>query len=194
MARNCFRKLYRADVLMMTTSIGDTLGTIHIGPAKAHHFCNLRNVELASFETLRAAGAATGDPAASSDEELQVYLDAGLLLAAFDGTESPVGYAGGYISEGWLHIGEVDVHPEWQRQGIGRQLINALLTEGRTRHLVGATLTTDRFAPFNAPFYSSLGFQAIEGDACPARLKEILAAEVAKGLNPLRRVAMMLMF
>ncbi|MCF1446176.1 GNAT family N-acetyltransferase [Agrobacterium vitis] len=167
---------------------------MHIGPATTRHFCNLRNVELASFETLRAAGAVTGDPAASSDEELQVYLDAGLLLAAFDGTESSVGYAGGYISEGWLHIGEVDVHPEWQRQGIGRRLINALLTEGRTRHLVGAMLTTDRFAPFNAPFYSSLGFQAIEGDACPVRLKEILAAEAVKGLNPLRRVAMVLVF
>ncbi|MGV2128561.1 GNAT family N-acetyltransferase [Agrobacterium vitis] len=179
---------------MMTTSIGDTLSTIHIGPATAHHFCSLRKVELASFETLRAAGAVTGDPVASSDEELQVYLDAGLLLAAFDGTESPVGYAGGYISEGWLHIGEVDVHPEWQRRGIGRHLINALLTEGRARHFLGSTLTTDRFAPFNAPFYSSLGFHAVEGDACPMRLKEILAAEVAKGLNPLRRVAMMLMF
>ncbi|MUZ75174.1 GNAT family N-acetyltransferase [Agrobacterium vitis] len=179
---------------MMTTPIGESSDTIHIDPATIQHFCNLRNVELASFETLRAAGAVTGEPAASTDEELQVYLDAGLLLAAFDGTESPVGYAGGYISEGWLHIGEVDVHPEWQRQGIGRRLINALLNEGRTRHLVGSTLTTDHFAPFNAPFYSSLGFHAVEGDACTARLKEILAVEVAKGLNPLRRVAMMLVF
>ncbi|MGV1823220.1 GNAT family N-acetyltransferase [Agrobacterium vitis] len=179
---------------MMTAPIGKPSDTIHIGPATTRHFCNLRNVELGSFETLRAAGAVTGDPAASTDEELQVYLDAGLLLAAFDGTESPVGYAGGYISEGWLHIGEVDVHPEWQRQGIGRRLINALLNEGRRRHLMGSTLTTDRFAPFNAPFYSSLGFQAIEADACPVRIKDILSAEVAKGLNPLRRVAMMLVF
>ncbi|MUO77591.1 GNAT family N-acetyltransferase [Agrobacterium vitis] len=179
---------------MMRAPIGDPADTIHIGPAKRQHFCSLRNVELASFETLRAAGAVTGDPAASSDEELLVYLDAGLLLAAFDGAESPVGYAGGYVREGWLHIGEVDVHPQWQRRGIGRRLINALLNEGRSRHLVGSTLTTDRFAPFNAPFYASLGFHAVEGDACPARLKGILTAEVSKGLNPLRRVAMMLVF
>ncbi|MCM2439912.1 GNAT family N-acetyltransferase [Agrobacterium vitis] len=179
---------------MMTTPIGDPADTSHIGPATRQHFRSLRDVELASFETLRAAGAVTGDPVASRDEELRVYLDAGMLLAAFDGAESPVGYAGGYVSEGWLHIGEADVHPQWQRRGNGRRLINALLNEGRTRHLVGSTLTTDRFAPFNAPFYSSLGFQAVEGDACPMRLKKILAAEAAKGLNPIRRVAMMLAF
>lgn len=51
-----------------------------------------------------------------------------------------------------------------------------------------------RFAPFNAPFYRSLGFHIVEGDACPERLNAILSAEKAKGLDPLRRVAMMLAF
>jgi GNAT superfamily N-acetyltransferase len=157
-------------------------------------FSTLRAIELASFETLRAAGAVTGEAAASSDKELQHYLDSGFLLAAFDAGGVPVGYGGGYLTDGWLHIGEVDVHPNWQRKGIGRQLLEALLEGGRARKLKGATLTTDRFAPFNAPFYTSLGFQAIEGEACPPRLKAILDKEKGKGFDPLRRVAMMLDF
>nr|WP_246499692.1 GNAT family N-acetyltransferase [Azospirillum soli] len=147
-----------------------------------------------SFETLRAAGAITGEATASSDEDLQQYLNNNLLFAAFDERDIPVGYGGGYIAEDWLHIGEVDVYPDWQRKGIGRRIMNALLEEGLTRKLKGATLTTDRFAPFNAPFYSSLGFQPVGGDECPERLRAILAAEQAKGLDPLRRIAMKLVF
>lgn len=164
---------------------------IRVEQAGRHDFPALRLVELASFETLRAAGAATGEPEASSDEELQRYLDAGLLYAAFEGQGTVVGYGGGQVVEGWLHIGEVDVHPDWQRKGIGRRLMAALLDDGRSRKLRGATLTTDRFAPFNARFYASLGFHMIEGDA---RLGAILDAEVEKGFDPLRRVAMMLVF
>ncbi len=136
----------------------------------------------------------TGDAAASSDEELLHCLNDRLLFAAFDEKHVPVGYGGAYIDENMLHIGELDVHPERQRRGIGRMLVTTLLEEGRTRKLEGSTLTTDRFAPFNAPFYSSLGFRIVESDACPERLQRILAAEQAKGLEPRRRVAMQLVF
>lgn len=167
---------------------------IYIGQASRDHFPALRTIELASFETLRAADAVTGEAAASSDEELQQYLSDSLLFAAFDEKGSPVGYGGAYLAQNLLHIGEVDVHPAWQRKGIGRKIVNALLEEGRARKLAGSTLTTDRFAPFNAPFYSSIGFQMVEGDECPERLRLILAAEQAKGLDPRRRVAMRLAF
>jgi GNAT superfamily N-acetyltransferase len=167
---------------------------IRIEQVSRNEFSALRTIELASFETLRVLGAVTGDAAASSDEELQYYLDSGFLLAAFDEGGVAVGYGGGYVADGWLHISEVDVHPNLQRKGIGRQLLEALLEGGRARKLKGATLTTDRFAPFNAPFYTSLGFQAIEGEACPPRLRAILDKEKEKGLDPLRRVAMVLDF
>ncbi|MBB6488707.1 GNAT family N-acetyltransferase [Rhizobium lusitanum] len=167
---------------------------IRIKRAAAEHFSALQAVELASFETLRATGAVTGDATASSEEDLQRYLDAGFLYAAFDEGDRLVGYAGGYVADGWVHIGEADVHPNWQRKGIGRRLMQALLADGQQRKLAGATLTTDRFAPFNASFYASLGFQVVEGEACPERLKAILRTEEAMGFDPLRRVAMMLAY
>lgn len=159
-----------------------------------HDFEALRTIELASFETLRAAQAVTGEVAASSDDELQTYLDAGFLFVAAEDSGRLLGYAGGYEAEGWLHIGEMDVHPLWQRQGIGRRLIGKMLATAGERDLNGATLTTDRFAPFNAPFYQKLGFQLLDAEACSPRLKAILASEADKGLDPRRRVAMMLAF
>jgi GNAT superfamily N-acetyltransferase len=157
-------------------------------------FAALRTIELLSFETLRAVGAVTGEPSASTDEELQHYLDAELLYAAFDERSVPVGYVGAYIADGWLHIAEIDVHPDWQRKGIGRRLMETLLHDGRNRKLEGSTLTTDRFARFNAPFYASLGFSIVEESARPPRLKSILESEKRSGFDPNRRVAMTLTF
>ncbi|MBB4006660.1 GNAT family N-acetyltransferase [Allorhizobium taibaishanense] len=159
-----------------------------------HDFEALRGIELASFETLRAAQAVTGEAAASSDDELQIYLDSGFLFVAGEDSGGLFGYTGGYEAEGWLHIGEMDVHPLWQRQGIGRCLIGKMLATARERDLNGATLTTDRFAPFNAPFYQKLGFRPLDAAACSPRLKAILASEADKGLDPRWRVAMMLAF
>lgn len=165
-----------------------------IRPATSKDFAVLRAIELAAFETLRNAGAVSGAPSASSDEELQQYFDHGLLYVICDQDDTPVGYCGGYVTEDWLHIGEMDVHPDWQRKGFGRKLMGKLIDEGRSKRLEGATLTTDRLAAFNAPFYASLGFQLLEKEDCSPRLQKILQSEIEKGLDPLRRVGMVLMF
>ena len=167
---------------------------VHIRPALPADFPALRQIEFFAFETLRTAGAAHGPPQTSSDEELQTYHDAGFLLAAITSDGEPVGYIGGYDAGPWLHIGEMDVHPQWQRQGIGRRLMLAILDEAQKRRLLGATLTTDRLAPFNAAFYESLGFSILEAADRSQRLDALLETEAAKGLDPLRRVAMRLEF
>lgn len=151
-------------------------------------------MELASFETLRNVGAVSGEPSSSSDEELQKYLDHDLLYVVCAPDGVPVGYCGGYVAQHWLHLGEMDVHPDWQRKGFGRKLMETLIDRGRARKLVGATLTTDRFAAFNAPFYASLGFTLVEKENCPPRLRKILESEARAGLDPGRRVAMIRMF
>jgi predicted N-acetyltransferase YhbS len=151
-------------------------------------------VELAAYETLREAGAVSGDAAASSDDELQRFLDDDLLYVACNEDGAAVGYSGGYVVDQYLYIGEVDVLPAWQARGLGRSLIMTLIEDGRRRRLAGATLTTDRFAPFNAPFYARLGFQPLEGEAVPPHLKSNLDRQVANGLDSVRRVAMALLF
>jgi hypothetical protein len=62
------------------------------------------------------------------------------------------------------------------------------------RGLQGATLTTDRFAPFNAVFYAALGFTPVEGDDLSPRLQTLLLEETLAGLDPKRRIAMQLVY
>lgn len=165
-----------------------------ITPAHPEHFATLRAIELAAFETLRHAGAMTGPACASSIEELSNFSRNGLLLAAYTPDSVPVGFIAGQIADEWLHIAEMDVHPNWQRRGIGKQLMQAILCNGKKRGLTGATLTTDKMAAFNARFYATLDFEIVEGEARPPHLAAISDDEIAKGFDPARRVAMRLIF
>jgi len=167
---------------------------ITIGAAKPEHFSSLRAIELAAFETLREAGAVTGQAVANSLREFRDFSRDGLLLAAFASDPSPVGFIAGNYEDIWLHINEMDVHPDWQRRGIGRLLMQAILAEGQQRGLAGATLTTDNLAAFNAKFYAALGFEIVEGKSCPPHLVTQRAEELKMGFDPARRVAMRLKF
>lgn len=165
-----------------------------IGPARPEHFNMLHALELAAFETLRDAGAVTGPACASSLEELSDFSRNGLLLAALAPDSVPVGFAAGKVEDEWLHVAEIDVHPDWQRHGIGRRLMQSLLRTGLQRGLAGATLTTDGIAAFNARFYATLGFNIVEGQARPPHLINTIDDEIAEGFDPERRVAMWVRF
>lgn len=136
----------------------------------------------------------TGPASASSVEELSDVSRNGLLLAACTPDSAPVGFIAGQVAGKWLHIAEMDVHPNWQRRGIGKQLMQAILSIGQQRNLTGATLTTDKMAAFNARFYATLGFEIVEGEARPLHLAAMMEDEIAKGFDPSRRVAMRVIF
>ncbi|NEW87941.1 GNAT family N-acetyltransferase [Rhodopseudomonas sp. WA056] len=163
-------------------------------PARSDDFDSIQKVEIASFATLQKAGAIDGTPSSSTTAQLQDYLDHALLYVACGPTGATVGFCGGYVAGRFLHVGEMDVLPGFQRRGLGRRLLTTLLDEARARMLDGATLTTDRFAPFNAPFYATFGFRVLEGDHLPERLRKILDAEIESGLDRTRRVGMALRF
>ncbi|WP_123427676.1 GNAT family N-acetyltransferase [Lelliottia amnigena] len=158
--------------------------------AHPEDFDRLRAIELAAFETLRNAGAVTDEAGACSLEELSDFWRNGLLLTACTSNSVPVGFVAANVEESWLHIAEMDVHPAWQRHGIGRRLMQAILNIGQQRGLTGATLTTDKMAAFNARFYATLGFEIVEGLARPPHLVSLIAEELATGFNPARRAAM----
>jgi GNAT superfamily N-acetyltransferase len=172
----------------------DAMTHFYIKPATRDDFPVLRSIELAAYETLRAAGAVAGDPSVSDDKDLHRYCEQQLLYAALPRGGDIVGWCGGYEIDDWLHVAEMDVHPDWQGKGIGRRLIQTLLDDARARELKGATLTTDRQAVFNAPFYLSIGFRFLDAQDTVPHLWAILNEEIAAGLDPLRRAAMMLSF
>lgn len=76
----------------------------------------------------------------------------GLLLAAYTPDSVPVGFVTRKVEGVRLHIAEIDVQPEWQRNGIVTRLIQRILLTGQQHGLAVTTLTTDNMVAFNARF------------------------------------------
>ena len=160
--------------------------------ARADDLIHLAEIERACTAILVKAGAELGSNADGvlPTAILENCLADDLLMLAIDDGDRPIGFLAAAERDGGLYIGELDVDPQWQRQGTGRALVMWALGEARRRGLWGAMLTTDRHVPFNAPFYTKLGFAEVVGADVPASLKTVLEEEQRSGMNPCRRVAM----
>ena len=113
------------------------------------------------------------------------------VLVAVDGDDVAVGFALLEAhSDGDAHLLELDVEPAHCGKGLGRALLAASADWARSRGLQRLTLTTFRDIPFNAPFYTRVGFRALALEALGSRLRSILEQEVLHGVAVAPRVAM----
>jgi GNAT superfamily N-acetyltransferase len=92
-----------------------------------------------------------------------------------------VGFLIGDRRDDDFFIAQVSVAPSHHRRGLGRALIETVLTEARKRGFAAATLTTDRTIPWNAPYYERLGFRSLAPDVMPPQLAAQLASEPHSG-------------
>jgi GNAT superfamily N-acetyltransferase len=78
-------------------------------------------------------------------------------VAAFDAAERLIGWCA-ILSDGVRHavLLDVIVHPTWQRQGMGRQLVKRAIEHIR-RH--GISIIHVDFTPENRGFYEACGFR-----------------------------------
>lgn len=101
-----------------------------------------------------------------------------------------VGFALAYMLDGSLHLQEIDVLPDYGRQGIGARLVRAVCDGARSKGFPAVTLTTFRDIPWNAPFYQKLGFRILEPDELTPELVQIVEKEEDHGLARELRVVM----
>jgi GNAT superfamily N-acetyltransferase len=80
-----------------------------------------------------------------------------LVLEEAEGS-SPVGFVHVLDADGHAHLEQLSVLPSSGRQGFGRLLVEAALSEARERGYTRITLRTYAEVPWNAPFYASCGF------------------------------------
>lgn len=64
-----------------------------------------------------------------------------------------------------IYINEMAVLPARQRQGIGKQLLNAVLEHSKKNGFAGVVLYTSEYAPA-AKFYEKNGFKVSQGTIC----------------------------
>ncbi|WP_017476108.1 GNAT family N-acetyltransferase [Pseudomonas sp. PAMC 26793] len=100
------------------------------------------------------------------------------------------GFLSAQIFDSDLHIYELSVAQGMQGRGLGRQLLETVMSEAYLRQLRAVTLTTFCDVPWNAPFYQRLGFQQERSLAPDHRLAEALREEYRHGFAPGSRCAM----
>lgn len=150
----------------------------------------LAAIEIAAAELFRGHVADLLFSETTDERELRAAQQAGLLWVVLAADE-PVGFALlEAVTDRWLHLEEMDVHPQHGRRGIGAALLNHVCEWAAARGYSEITLTTFRDVPWNMPFYSRHGFAEIPADTLRPELVAMVADEAARGLDPGRRVAM----
>ena len=153
-----------------------------IRPAAPDQLAELPDIERAADRLFDLAGYGTM-PAPATVDQLQA---AALVLVA----GSPaIGYLQVEVIDGAPHLEQVSVRPKYMRQGIGTALVEAACSWAKDRGYRVITLCTFADVPWNAPFYTRLGF--IEATELTPGLRERRQAEVGYGLDRMgRRIVM----
>ena len=160
-----------------------------IRAARASELEALSAIERRAAELIRGVGLAWVTEVPLMPISL---LEAGRLydlLWVAEREGAPVAFLLAAVVDGELHVEELDVDPDHQRRGIGRALVERAADEARARGLRSMTLLTFRDVPWNAPFYASAGFVAIDRHAMGPELTA--KAEIdATRMDASRRVVM----
>ena len=112
------------------------------------------------------------------------------LLAVAD--DQPIGFLLSEPLDDALFIVEIAVHQAWQGRGVGRMMLEQVIETARQAAYPAVTLTTFRDVPWNAPFYTRLGFSMLNELRLPAGLAAKRDLETEHGLAPETRCAMRL--
>ncbi|OTA15203.1 acetyltransferase [Xenorhabdus vietnamensis] len=121
------------------------------------------------------------------------YIEQGNSWVALNVISQPIGFILAKPLNGGLHIMELSVHEDWQRNGIGKALIDKVIMVAEQNHLNAVTLTTFRYVNWNAPFYHKLGFEILYSQQLTESLRQILQREIDYGFAEGQRCAMKLL-
>jgi predicted N-acetyltransferase YhbS len=127
-------------------------------------------------------------------ESLEAARQRSLLWVAVRLDNKPIGFALAADHGMTLHLEKMDVHPDYQGQGIGKTIMDEVCQSAIKAGYQGITLTTYSNIPWNAPWYERLGFRKLNPEELSPELSAILRDEIQRGLDPRLRVAMLKSF
>jgi predicted N-acetyltransferase YhbS len=121
---------------------------------------------------------------------VQQQFRAGRVWVAVDCHEIVVGYAIAREVDDTLYLQQIDVEPEHGRRGIGSALIKTVCDWATQQGYAIVSLSTFRDIPWNAPFYSKLGFRPVDEAELSTGFQQIRLKELEAGLPISERVVM----
>jgi predicted N-acetyltransferase YhbS len=121
---------------------------------------------------------------------VQQQFHAERVWVAVDCHEIVVGYAIAREVDNTLYLQQIDVAPEHGRRGIGSALVSTVCDWAQQQGYGIVSLSTFRDIPWNAPFYSKLGFRALDEADLTTGFQQIRLKEFEAGLPIVDRVIM----
>ncbi|MEN9517681.1 MAG: hypothetical protein RLZZ381_269 [Cyanobacteriota bacterium] len=121
---------------------------------------------------------------------VQQQFQVGQVWVAVNRHETLVGYAIAREVDGTLYLQQIDVAPEHGRRGIGSALVNTVCAWAKQHRHNIVSLSTFRDIPWNAPFYSKLGFRILDKSGLTTGFQQIGLQEIESGLPISERVIM----
>ncbi len=158
--------------------------------ARAHDIPLMQALERDAAQAFRAIGydfCADG-PVRTVDEHERGLKEGASFIAEIDGKAA--GFILMWPVDGHAHITEVSVSTQFQKRGIGRSLVAAGEDWARAQGYDIVTLTTFRDVPWNAPFYSSLGYEGFSPSGDEGDLAAVQTEEAHSGYGIRPRIAM----
>ena len=147
----------------------------------------IERAAAAHFRATPYADLADDDPVSAEADLEHEYV-----WVAVDQEDHPIGFVIAQVLDASVHLHELDVHPRYARQGLGRRLIATVVDWAQTRGATALTLTTFDDVPWNGPYYARLGFRTLPVTALSPDLQAVRQAEAAAGLPMAHRICMQL--
>jgi GNAT superfamily N-acetyltransferase len=169
------------------------LTPISIELAGREHLAAIPAIELAASAMFPEADLPMEIRYLVTEDELlhEAQSDERLWVALTD-ERTPVGFAMADIVDGGAHLDEMDVMPDFGRQGIGTRLVRTLIDWAQSCDYPAITLITFRHLPWNAPFYERMGFASMAPSEIGSELTGLLQEESKAGIDLQQRVCMKL--
>lgn len=161
-----------------------------IRPATADDIEVMRAIEVDAGERFRSIGLdVIADDEPPTDQELHRHLADDTAWVA-ESAGRVVGYATASVVDGDGHLDQVSILGSAAGRGIGRALVDRVVTWTHEAGRPALTLTTFRDVAWNGPYYERLGFRQLAEDELGPELAALRRSEVAAGIEVLPRVAM----
>lgn len=162
-----------------------------IRAARADELALINQIERAADVAFHGVGLGTiADAGPMPIARLLTYQRSGRAWVATNDQDEPVAFLLSDVIGDAAHIEQVSVHPYYARQGRGRDLINHAATWAQEAGCTAVTLTTYADIPWNAPYYTKLGFHTVPEPEWSPELRRIREHETAAGLDINPRVVM----
>jgi GNAT superfamily N-acetyltransferase len=121
---------------------------------------------------------------------VQQRFQAGQVWVAVDKQNVVVGFAITQEVDDTIYLQEMDVDPAHGRRGLGAALVETVCAWAQLQGHKAISLSTFRDLPWNAPFYTKLGFRILDESELSISFQQIRQQEQTDGLPIVDRIIM----